>query len=127
MYEKNENKGRNLERLNLANIRCHIFLCCNQENSRCCSNRKSDEAWNYLKQRLIELGLRGKNGIVQCSKVNCLCVCANGPIAVVYPHGIWYHSCTPAVLESIIQQHILNNNILKEYVLGVNTSLIDNR
>jgi (2Fe-2S) ferredoxin len=94
--------------------RRHIFFCTNlREDGRpCCQDAGAAEARAYAKQRIKDLGLAGEGG-VRVNTSGCLDRCAEGPVAVVYPEGVWYTYVDKEDIDDIVDQHLAGGKEVK--------------
>lgn len=106
---------KTVKKLSIDRVRRHVFLC---TGPKCCDAEASEKVWVFLKKRIQELGVDQVKAFR--TKVKCLRVCQQGPIALVYPEGVWYRGVDESRMEQIIQGHLLGGEVIEEFSFAVN-------
>ena len=88
----------------------HIFFCINRREGSdrpCCQAAGGEDAFAYAKASAKERGLLGQ-GKVRVNKAGCLDRCEEGPVAVVYPEGVWYSYVDREDIDEIVEEHLVH-------------------
>lgn len=95
----------------------HIFFCLNdrQNGEDSCAHHNAQEAFDHCKARVKQAGLSGP-GKVRVNKAGCLDRCAAGPVAVVYPEGVWYSFVDKTDIDEIVESHLKKGEVVERLV-----------
>ncbi len=98
----------------------HLLLCATSQNASCCEFSVGAASWAKLKEVVRKFDLENpqrSQGVVLRSKVDCLRVCKEGPVLLIWPDGIWYGKVTSEKIESIIVQHVIRGVPLEDWII----------
>ncbi|MFN4359867.1 MAG: (2Fe-2S) ferredoxin domain-containing protein [Hylemonella sp.] len=92
----------------------HIFFCLNQRapGEACCADHQAEAAFERCKSQVKAAGLAGP-GQVRVNRAGCLDRCAGGPVAVVYPEGVWYSYVDVSDIDEIVESHLKNGQVVQ--------------
>ena len=98
----------------MSHYRHHVFFCTNkrEDGSACCQDHDAQSMRDHAKKRVKELGLNGQGG-VRINNAGCLDRCAEGPVVVVYPEGVWYTYVDQEDVDEIIDEHLVNGRVVE--------------
>ncbi len=109
----------------------HLLLCATPAKALCCPDPALGiDSWNRLKQLVRELGLENparEQGIVLRTKADCLRICAEGPILLIWPDGVIYGGVTAERIERILGEHVIGGVPIETWVVGRNQFGSDTR
>ena len=99
----------------------HLLLCATPSKALCCPDPAIGAAsWEALKRLVRELGLEDParaKGIVLRTKADCLRICAEGPILLIWPEGTVYGGVSPERIESILREHVIGGQPIEQWII----------
>jgi (2Fe-2S) ferredoxin len=108
----------------VTHVSHHLLLCATPTKALCCPDPELGIAsWNRLKQLVRELGLEDparEQGIVLRTKADCLRICAEGPILLIWPEGVIYGGVSAERIERIVRDHVIGGVPIEDWVVGRN-------
>ena len=114
MSSNTDKVGRKAEKRGIPNAARHIFFC---DGSGCCKDKDEAKAAAKKLTRASKESRGGENAF-ETTVVDCLNLCAQGPLAVVYPEGVWYAHVDEDAAEKIIEQHLQGGEVVEELVFA---------
>jgi (2Fe-2S) ferredoxin len=93
----------------------HVVFCTGSS----CGGKKGKKAWKALDRAARALEAAGGPCTLR-TETECFGLCRQGPLAVVYPEGTWYHSVGPRTAERIVLEHVVEGRELDEHVFARN-------
>ncbi|EHQ51586.1 ferredoxin, 2Fe-2S [Ectothiorhodospira sp. PHS-1] len=97
----------------MSHFKRHIFFCTNcREDGNCCEHFEASRLRDHAKKRAKALGIHGQGG-VRVNAAGCLDRCNEGPVAVVYPEGVWYTFVDEKDIDEIVDEHLQHGRVVE--------------
>ncbi len=117
MSEKTEELQATAAKRGIGGYRRHVLLC---TGPNCCQSEEGLAAWECLKKEIQEKGLSAGEKACYRTKVGCLRICCHGPTMVVYPEGVWYHGMTADRIPQFVQEHLVDDQPIQDWIFANN-------
>lgn len=102
----------------MVQIKYHVFICTscrvNGQQKGLCYSKDSVDIVQKFMEAIEDYDLSGE---VMVTNTGCFGICDKGPVAVIYPEGVWYGGLTEDSVRKIVEQHMLQGIPVEEYII----------